>query len=373
MLKNFHEKNDDYNSLLANYMKDKNIIAEKLNYMNELEQELLEKERTIKEQQFYLQKQWEEFEEAKKKMETPQSSVIPNRIFGGGKKKTMNEEGENEDNDKKENSMMRNEVLRTPVKKIFKHHHNEIYEVEFNYNGSLLATCGGDRQIKIFDVLNFKTGVTINSNSAESIFISVGLDYSGERVLAGSTDRSVQIFSTSSGKQLNSFVGHGYKINSVSWTSAKEKCVSGSEDKQIKVWEIEKAANLLSISCGKPVKFLHCNTVEPIVYSGHSDGSVRLYSLTQGSTPITQIKGIIDYPINSISMLSNRNQLLVSSQEGTVVHLLDLKMNKSIAKFEHKDFFNTSVRADISPSEHYVVAGNCDGNLYYWNTDKKQL
>ena len=48
-------------------------------------------------------------------------------------------------------------------------------------------------------------------------------------------------------------------------------------------------------------------------------------------------------------------------------------MNKSIAKFEHKDFFNTSVRADISPSEHFVVAGNCDGHLYYWNRDKKEL
>ena len=85
----------------------------------------------------------------------------------------------------------------------------------------MMATCGGDRLIKIYDVLNFKSGVTINSNSAESIFISVGLDYSGEKLLAGSTDRSVQIFSTSTGKQLHSFVGHGYKINSVSWSSSK--------------------------------------------------------------------------------------------------------------------------------------------------------
>ena len=137
---------------------------------------------------------------------------------------------EAEENEEKEDKaeLSRHEILRTPVKKIFKHHQNEIYDVEFNYNGSLLATCGGDRQIKIFDVLNHKSGVTINSMNAESIFISVGLDYSGEKLLAGSTDRTVQIFSTSSGKQLNSFVGHGYKINSVSWSCAKEKCVSGS-------------------------------------------------------------------------------------------------------------------------------------------------
>lgn len=46
-----------------------------------------------------------------------------------------------------------------------------------------------------------------------------------------------------------------------------------------------------------------------------------------------QVKGIIDYSINSIVVLSNRNQLLVSSQEGSPIHLFDLKMNKSIAKF----------------------------------------
>jgi WD40 repeat protein len=127
----------------------------------------------------------------------------------------------------------------------------------------------------------------------------------------------------------------------------------------------------LSIACGKSVKYLTANAVEPVVYSGHSDGSVRIYSMTQGKTPIAQIKGIIDYPINYISLLSNRYQALVSSSEGSTIHLMDMKMNKSIGKFEHPDFFNTSVQADISPSETYAVAGNCDGAIYYWNTVKK--
>lgn len=107
-----------------------------------------------------------------------------------------------------------------------------------------------------------------------------------------------------------------------------------------------------------------------MVYSGHSDGSVRIYSLTQGLKPVNQIRGIIDYPINNITLLTDRHQVLVSSQEGYCMHLIDFKMNKSIKTFESKGFFNTSVRADVSPSENYVVAGNCDGYLYYWKKDK---
>mgnify|MGYP003684152219 CR=1 FL=1 len=104
------------------------------------------------------------------------------------------------------------------------------------------------------------------------------------------------------------------------------------------------------MSCGRTVKVVTANNVEPVVYSGHSDGSLRIYSINQGTQPVAQIKGIIDYPITQIALTSNRYQILTSSQEGTTIHMLDLKMNKSIAKYEHKDFFNTQVKADISPT-----------------------
>ena len=52
------------------------------------------------------------------------------------------------------------------MKKIYKHHNSEIYDMSFNYNGNLIATCGGDRQIKVFDVMNLKSGVNIQSYSA---------------------------------------------------------------------------------------------------------------------------------------------------------------------------------------------------------------
>jgi WD40 repeat protein len=231
-----------------------------------------------------------------------------------------------------------------------KHHNNEIYDVSFNYNGNIVATCGGDRMIKLYDVANMKSGITIPTVSVSDIFLCVNLDYTGDKLLAGSSDHHVQIFSSSTGKLLHTFVGHGYKVNDVSWSSSKEKCVSGSEDKQIKIWDIEKSTNTMSITCGKPVKVSKCSNIEPIIYSGHSDGSVRVYSLSQSTTPITQIKGIIDEPISSVVVLSNRYELLVASQEGTPIHLFDLKMNKSIRKYDNKNFFNTKAKAEISPT-----------------------
>jgi WD40 repeat protein len=55
---------------------------------------------------------------------------------------------------------------------------NEIYDLSFNYNGNILASCGGDRVIKIFDIANLRPAATIQG-AAENIFISIALNYGG--------------------------------------------------------------------------------------------------------------------------------------------------------------------------------------------------
>ena len=66
LLEKFQAKDTEYNLVLANCMRDKNLLAEKLNSLNEMEQIILDKEKEVKAEQFYLKKQWEELEEAKK-------------------------------------------------------------------------------------------------------------------------------------------------------------------------------------------------------------------------------------------------------------------------------------------------------------------
>jgi WD40 repeat protein len=44
-------------------------------------------------------------------------------------------------------------------------------------------------------------------------------------------------------------------------------------------------------------------------------------------------------------------------------------MNKLLHKYQGKQYSNGNARAEISPSEKYVVAGNSDGSIYYWNKD----
>lgn len=43
----------------------------------------------------------------------------------------------------------------------------------------MIATCGGDRTIKIYDVTSFRSGATIYGHSNDSIYLSLSLDYTG--------------------------------------------------------------------------------------------------------------------------------------------------------------------------------------------------
>lgn len=195
---------------------------------------------------------------------------------------------------------------------MIKHHSSEIYDAWVSDNGPTLLTCGADRVIKIYDLLHFNNLNTIEGDT-ESAFLCLSAEGGqGTKLLTGSSDKSVQIYDFKTGKLLNKFVEHGMKVNCVAWLS-KEMVVSGSEDKSIKVWCLEKAESIATISCGRHVKCLTAKPNEPLMYSGHSDGSVRVYSPTQPG-PVAQIKGLIDRPINSICTTANPNQLLVSSQ-----------------------------------------------------------
>lgn len=171
--------------------------------------------------------------------------------------------------------------------------------------------------------------------------MSLNLNYLGDRLVTGSMDKSVCIYSSSTGKQLGCLVGHGEKVNAVAFTNSKEKCASGSDDRQLKFWDLEKGANVLSVGCGKSVKVITPNLAEPVVYSGHGDGSVRVYSINQGNSPMSQLKGLLDYSITSITLSSSnlllildRNHVLVGSKEGSSLNIFDIRVNKCFKTFK---------------------------------------
>ena len=54
--------------------------------------------------------------------------------------------------------------------------------------------------------------------------------------------------------------------------------------------------------------------------------------------------------------------------------ILDLRTNKLLKKYEDSEFFNANenFRADYSPSQKYILAGNNGGTILYWNVETEK-
>ena len=85
----------------------------------------------------------------------------------------------------------------------------------------MIASASGDRTIKFYDPLSFKNLGTINFSSSENIITCISFSNYGDKLIAGSTDKSVQLYSAPNGKNIHSFMGHYDKVNGVTFTSHK--------------------------------------------------------------------------------------------------------------------------------------------------------
>jgi WD40 repeat protein len=69
------------------------------------------------------------------------------------------------------------------------HGGTEIYDIAVNLNGSMIATCGGDRYVRVYDPLNLQS-ISQYQSTSDEVITSLGFSPSFESLLMGSTDHT---------------------------------------------------------------------------------------------------------------------------------------------------------------------------------------
>ncbi|KAI9328679.1 WD40-repeat-containing domain protein [Zopfochytrium polystomum] len=142
---------------------------------------------------------------------------------------------------------------------ILRGHEQDVYSLDWTYDGALLVSGSGDRTVRLWDSATGKLSRLIvndelgggSGNGMDEQTPSAAVDAGVTSVavspidsgciVTGSLDRAVRVWDARTGRLLERFEGHQDSVYSVAISPNGRTVVSGSLDRTLKVWDVHPA------------------------------------------------------------------------------------------------------------------------------------
>ena len=201
---------------------------------------------------------------------------------------------------------------------------------------------------------------------SDTIF-SVAFSPQGDRILSGSSDKTIRLWNLDGNQLGNPFRGHSGRVWSVAFNPQGDRIISGSSDKTLRLWDLD--GNQL----GNPFEG-HSGNVLSVAFSpqgdrilsGSSDKTIRLWDL-DGNQLSTPFEGHSDW-VWSVAFNPQGDRIVSGSSDKTL-RLWDLDGNQLGNPFEGHSGNVLSVT--FSPQGDRIVSGSSDQTLRLWHLDGK--
>ena len=171
-----------------------------------------------------------------------------------------------------------------------------IFSLAFNARGSLLASGGDDRTIRIWRV---DTGAEVSqlTGASDAVF-SVAFSPGGKVLASGSADDTVRLWDISRHRQLGQpMIGHHGYVWSVAFNKDGSILASASEDGTIRFWDVASrtAIGLPMTSDSQRIRSVTFSPTAEALISGGADGAVRMWPVVKlpGSYEILAKQGVL--------------------------------------------------------------------------------
>ena len=112
----------------------------------------------------------------------------------------------------------------------------EVCCVAFHPGGTLIASGGADRMVRIWDAA---TGRQIREfHAATSRVNAIAFSPDGTRLATGSLEHTVNVWEAATGRPIVVFAGHAAPVIHVAFNADGTKLVSASQDATVKLWDL---------------------------------------------------------------------------------------------------------------------------------------
>lgn len=170
-------------------------------------------------------------------------------------------------------------------------------------------------------------------------------------------------------KVLHTFNGHLDVINQCQYIN-NQSVVTGSSDRQIKIWDLNKAECSLTLISSSECLSVSTTNSENFVVSGHSDGHIRLWSVNQHKM-VQDIQKLHSDKVTSVCISPVESYFVTNSRDNTV-KLVDMRTYKEVFSFRHDNYTNgsDSNKGSLSQNGQFYMVCSKNGHLIFFDLFK---
>ncbi|MEG4121511.1 CHAT domain-containing protein, partial [Microcoleus sp. N9_B4] len=241
-------------------------------------------------------------------------------------------------------------------------HANSVNRVSFSPNGTLLATASSDHTVKLWDT---STGKQINTLSGHTdSVVAVSFSPNGKLLATASDDKTVKLWDSTTGKQINTLSGHTASVYLVSFSPNGKLLATGNSENTVKLWDTSTGKEIKTLSGHKDgVNDFSFSPNGKLLAAASSDKTVKLWDTSTGKQ-IKTLSGHTDL-VNAVSF-SPDGKLLATGSWDKTVKLWDTSTGKEIKTLTgHTDWVNV---VSFSPDGKLLATGSSDKTVKLWDT-----
>ncbi|AFY41294.1 DnaJ domain-containing protein [Nostoc sp. PCC 7107] len=204
---------------------------------------------------------------------------------------------------------------------------------------------------------------------------AIAITPDGNTLVSGSDDKQINLWNLKTGKWLYTFSGQAEAVLSLAISPDGKQIVSGCVDRKISTWQIDKQKFLRTFFyLNSP--YSHHSFVNSVIYSSDgrfitsasSDKTIRIWGGYTGDLKRT-LNGHID-AVFSVA-ISPDSKILASGSADKTIRIWDCINWKQLEIFtEHSAAVNTLV---ITPDGKTLISGSTDTTIKLWNLHTRKL
>jgi tricorn protease-like protein len=241
------------------------------------------------------------------------------------------------------------------LEETFTHHSNDVWEVKFSPNDSLMISGGIEKNAMIWSRI---TGEVLHNLPHKVGTPAVDFSPNGKQVATGAYDGNVRTWNVNSGKLINVFEGNKGTVWSVDFSPNGKLIAAGGNDDDVLVWNIDsgKLIHRFNEATHNIWEVVFNPTGELLLSSG-SDNAIRVYDVKTGKLLHT----ILGHSLVPLSMdFSPDGKLLVSAGDDKTVKVWDTSNWSLLHTLKGE---NEAIHSVVFIDNNRVLAGGTDKSM----------